>query len=179
MSNKKQMRLAGFHEAGHCIAGWIRGQRLSFVEIDNYGHGQIVGNEPILKDLGGISYQSETTRACVRALMAGPCSQLYEDNKLFAGLYQKDFKDDVDQAMKFMVCQGWESEGYTREKFFLEFSRSAKFFVISYFREIRKLAQELIQKKYLTGQEAVKLIQDVWTDNLPPLALPLAAHKRL
>ena len=172
------LRKYAVHEAGHCLFNYVNGCRLVSVSVSPDGMNNVtLINHPIFKRLHQISYTHILMKKWVGGLLAGPAAEMYLDNGLWKEL-PHFLEDDVKVAMQSMQSRRWSPpNGYTCDQFFKEHGAWVRAFVISRWREISLLADELERKLQLSGAVCAKFLEEIWPEPLPAGVLRHWEHK--
>lgn len=171
MKQNDEKQSAAIHEAGHFFAHWIEGSRISKVEIFADGSGETLANPQIMKCLSKVSWDSREMRSWAKVCLAGISSEMYQ-NFSISGSVPVYLADDILIIWSSMESRGWSPPLYYGNSiFFHKFAGEVKIMTISYWPQIQKFADFLLEKRQISGYEAVEFIEGIWQGPLPVKAL--------
>jgi len=184
---RREKLRAAYHESGHAFWAWFTGGKLLSVNVCAIQEcaGQTLTQHPGLNPL--LAWDDPAVLDFVRVLLAGVCAEYRGTLELWD--LDVGGRQDVIRAMAELVRRGWEGSGgkpwsqYDLTDFFEEFSGGdggprREVHQHDAWRCIEALAQGLLERTRLSGQEAVAIILSAWCDDrpLPEKALPIESH---
>ena len=114
----------------------------------------------------------------VEFCVSGICAEQYYQGKLSESRVG-DLEDDISAAWNILELKGWRPPniGYTENDFFRDHSNRAKMFVIRNWSKIKLLADEILDKRKMSGCEIAKFLEKIF-NSLPAKALRHYEHKK-
>jgi hypothetical protein len=180
--------LAAHHEAGHCVGAWYFGGRILTLELAG-ARGHCRYNHPGLNCYRHQDPAHEEVKAGILIALAGIAASARASKKLYrAGLVDdcgwttECAEQDVAlcAARLSLICPEALDPSLSLDDLYKRLALSSG--VLSWLWErgvwpaIEVLAQALLERGTLSGQQAVTTILAAWQGPPPPKALPIEQH---
>jgi len=176
---KDEFQLTARHESGHFCAFWHEGGRIRSTEIMSNGEGTTITSHPVWKLLSNNSWKHPVMRSWVMCATAGIAAELYFMCKLSCKKIPAFLHGDLEIAWRYMESNGWEPpNSYGYDDFFWDYGKGAKEFAVMWRPQIKLFADELSEKKFISGRDGSKFLESIWPEKLPKGVLRFWEHKK-
>lgn len=186
MNKEEYMRtrhLTAVHEGGHCVAAWYVGARVHEVCLLDYDRGTCSRSHAGLNYLAHHNIDKEEVRDGVLIVLAGigaMTRKALELGTLHAVWDTESAQSDLTYCMSrlYLIDPTCGLLNLTFDQFYMQYGQPARTFPYwpGLWPTIEAVANALLQKRRLSGQEAVAVILDNWQGTLPPKARPIEEH---
>lgn len=159
------------HESAHGLAAWRHAAELTGLRCNG------TLNECRYKHEGNFGSDPQRIKELILIQLVGPCAEMKAANDLFnPELYEHEVKDLLERLAIFDRYH--LPPGKTVEDFWAQHSAAARAFVSNptNWRLIRLLADKLMSKQFMTGQQVAQYLEENYPMGRPEGILPWQQH---